>query len=207
MGQKNIAIINDMTGFGRCSLTVQIPIISALKIQPVIIPSSILSCHMQFPHYFIDDYTSKMNDYIQTYKDNQLQFDGIISGYLGNSKQVDIVIDFIQHFKNKETLVFVDPVMGDHGHLYSTIDKDMIKRMRELITYANIITPKVTELYALANEPHPSTDIDIEDINILCQKLWQKSLFIKELCVLCLESKRPWTATMPPLMYPTPLPR
>ncbi len=175
MGQKKIALINDMSGFGRCSLTVLIPLISALKIQTVPIPTAILSCHMQFPHHFIDDYTSKMNDYIQSYKDNHLEFDAIASGYLGSYEQADIVIDFIHHFKKENTIVFVDPVMGDHGHLYSTMNQHMILKMKELITYAHIITPNLTELCALTDTLY-NESLSFDCIREMCSKLCAKGI-------------------------------
>ncbi|MBR6455129.1 MAG: phosphomethylpyrimidine kinase, partial [Fibrobacter sp.] len=99
MFQKKIALINDVTGFGRCSIAVMAPIVSAMKIQAVTVPTAILSAHTQFPEYYFDDYTSKMHDYIQTYKDLNLHFDAIASGFLGSEEQVDIVIDFFKTFK------------------------------------------------------------------------------------------------------------
>ena len=110
--QKKIALINDVTGFGRCSIAVMAPIVSAMKIQAVTVPTAILSTHTQFPIFYFDDYTPKMRDYIQTYKDLELQFDAISTGFLGSEEQVDIVIDFIKYFKNEKNFVIVDPVMG-----------------------------------------------------------------------------------------------
>ena len=92
MPQKKIALINDYTGFGRCSVSVMAPIISAMKIQAVTVPTAILSAHTQFPEYFFDDYTSKMKDYIQTYKDIGLTFDAIATGFLGSEEQTDITV-------------------------------------------------------------------------------------------------------------------
>ncbi len=115
--QKKIALINDVTGFGRCSIAVMAPIVSAMKIQAVTVPTAILSTHTQFPIFYFDDYTPKMRDYIQTYKDMDLQFDAISTGFLGSEEQVDIVIDFIKYFKNEKNFVIVDPVMGDYGKL------------------------------------------------------------------------------------------
>ena len=80
--QKRIALINDVTGFGRCSITSQLPIVSAMKIQGVVVPTAILSTHTQFPIYYFDDYTPRMNQYIQTYKDLNLEFDAICTGFL-----------------------------------------------------------------------------------------------------------------------------
>lgn len=82
--QKKIALINDVTGFGRCSIAVMAPIVSAMKIQAVTVPTAILSTHTQFPIFYFDDYTPKMRDYIQTYKDLELQFDAISTGFLGS---------------------------------------------------------------------------------------------------------------------------
>ena len=96
--QKKIALINDLTGFGRCSTAVMAPIVSAMKIQAVAVPTAILSAHTQFPTYYFDDYTDRMKDYIQTYKDLKLDFDAISTGFLGSEQQVDIVLDFIRHF-------------------------------------------------------------------------------------------------------------
>ena len=118
--QKKIALINDLTGFGRCSTAVMAPIVSAMKIQAVAVPTAILSAHTQFPTYYFDDYTDRMKDYIQTYKDLKLDFDAISTGFLGSEQQVDIVLDFIRHFKTDRNFVIVDPVMGDYGKLYRT---------------------------------------------------------------------------------------
>ena len=92
--QKKIALINDLTGFGRCSTAVMAPIVSAMKIQAVAVPTAILSAHTQFPTYYFDDYTDRMKEYIQTYKDLKLDFDAISTGFLGSEQQVDIVLDF-----------------------------------------------------------------------------------------------------------------
>ena len=123
--QKKIALINDLTGFGRCSTAVMAPIVSAMKIQAVAVPTAILSAHTQFPTYYFDDYTDRMKDYIQTYKDLKLDFDAISTGFLGSEQQVDIVLDFIRHFKTDRNFVIVDPVMGDYGKLYRTYTKEM----------------------------------------------------------------------------------
>lgn len=130
--QKKIALINDLTGFGRCSTAVMAPIVSALRIQAVAVPTAILSAHTQFPTYYFDDYTDRMKDYIQTYKELKLDFDAISTGFLGSEQQVDIVLDFIRHFKTDRNFVIVDPVMGDYGKLYRTYTKEMCEKMKEL---------------------------------------------------------------------------
>ena len=147
--QKKIALINDLTGFGRCSTAVMAPIVSAMNIQAVAVPTAILSAHTQFPTYYFDDYTDRMKDYIQTYKDLKLDFDAISTGFLGSEQQVDIVLDFIRHFKTDRNFVIVDPVMGDYGKLYRTYTKEMCDKMKELVRYADIITPNLTEALLL----------------------------------------------------------
>ena len=107
MQQKKMALINDITGFGRCSVAVMAPIISAMKIQAVAIPTAILSTHTQFPEFYFDDYTPRMRQYIQTYKNLNMEFDGIATGFLGSEEQVDIVIDFIKTFRKEGSLVLV----------------------------------------------------------------------------------------------------
>ena len=143
--QKKIALINDITGFGRCSVAVMAPIISAMKIQAVAVPTAILSAHTQFPTYYFDDYTPRMRDYIQTYKDLNLNFDAIATGFLGSEEQVDIVDDFIRTFRDKSEFVLVDPVMGDYGQLYKTYTPQMCRKMKDLVCHADITTPNLTE--------------------------------------------------------------
>ena len=99
--QKKIAMINDLSGYGRCSLTVAIPIISAMKVQCCPIPTSILSNHTGFPVYFFDDYTGRMPGYIEKWKELDLSFDGIVSGFLGSEDQIGIVMDMIRDLDMK----------------------------------------------------------------------------------------------------------
>ena len=169
--QKRIALINDVTGFGRCSIAVMAPIVSAMKIQAVTVPTAILSTHTQFPVYYFDDYTAKMNDYIQTYKDIQLEVDAIATGFLGSKEQVDIVVDFIKNFKTQSSFVLVDPVMGDHGRLYATYTKEMCDKMKELVSYADIMTPNLTELVTLLDKEYPKTLPSLEELNEMCYEL------------------------------------
>ena len=171
MKQKKIALINDITGFGRCSIAVMAPIVSAMKIQAVPVPTAILSTHTQFPIYYFDDYTPKMRDYIQTYKDLDLTFDAIATGFLGSEEQVDIVIDFIERFKTKDNFVLVDPVMGDYGKLYKTYTPAMCKKMKELVKHADLLTPNLTELCTLLDMDYPDHRVSIDELEEMCEKL------------------------------------
>lgn len=152
--QKKIAVINDFSGFGRCSIAVALPIISTLKIQCCPLPTSIFSNHTGFDSFFFDDYTDKMPQYINEWKKLGLQFDGITSGFLGSKKQIEIVTQFFKDFKTKENIIIVDPVMGDYGKIYATYTKEMCEEMKKLVQYADIITPNITELCILTDTPY-----------------------------------------------------
>lgn len=171
MPQKKIALINDITGFGRCSIAVMAPIVSAMKIQSVVVPTAILSTHTQFSEYYFDDYTPKMRDYIQTYKNLDMTFDAIATGFLGSVEQVDIVVDFIKHFKKPGVFTLVDPVMGDYGKLYKTYTPELSAKMKDLVRYADILTPNLTELCALMDEDYHNGEFDAKALTAMCEKL------------------------------------
>ena len=157
MRQKRIALISDVTGFGRCSIAVELPIISALKIQACPLPTAILSVHTGFNNYFIDDYTDRMQRYIDSWKMNELKFDGIATGFLGSEAQISIVNKFIE--ENLNSFVMIDPVMGDHGRLYASYSKAMCVKMRELLKYADLVTPNLTEACELLGIVYPNEGI------------------------------------------------
>ena len=113
--QNKIAVINDLSGFGRCSLAVALPIISQMRVQCCPVPTSIFSAHTGFPAYFFDDYTDRMQPYIDKWKALDLHFNGILTGFLVSDRQIDIVENFIKDFKDDNTLVIIDPVIGDDG--------------------------------------------------------------------------------------------
>ena len=157
MKQKRIALINDMTGFGRCSITIELPIISALKIQVCPLPTSILSVHTGFNNYFFDDYTDRMQKYIDSWHINNLQFDAIATGFLGSESQIAIVNKFIEEHQSSQ--IMIDPVMGDHGRLYASYNKAMCLKMRELLNFADLVTPNLTEACELLGIAYPNNGI------------------------------------------------
>ena len=168
--QKKIAVINDFTGFGRCSLAVSIPIISSMKIQCCPIPTSILSNHTGFESFFFDDYTDKMESYIDEWKKLDLRFSGIATGFMGSKAQIKIVSDFIEYFANDNTIIVVDPVMGDYGKSYPTYTDELCGEMKKLVKYANILTPNLTEACIIADEPYEKKR-RMKDLKALAQKL------------------------------------
>ena len=157
MRQKKIALINDCTGFGRCSVSVELPIISALKIQVCPLPTAILSVHTGFKNYFMDDYTDRMKNYIDSWQKNNLEFDGVATGFLGSAEQIEIVGDFLK--KNSSALIMIDPVMGDHGKIYKSYTREMCRQMKKLLTFADLVTPNLTEACELLNLPYPADGI------------------------------------------------
>ena len=143
---KKVAAIHDLSGFGRASLTAIIPTLSSMGVQVCPLPTAILSNHTGgFECYSYVDLTDSMEEYIQMWKNLKLEFDCIYSGFLGSTRQINIVADFIDYFGTKDNLVVVDPVMGDNGKLYSSFTPEIVPEMRKLIAKADLITPNFTE--------------------------------------------------------------
>lgn len=170
MSTKKIAMINDISGFGHCSMAVSLPVISALKVQCCPVPTSIFSNHTGFKDYYSFNFTPYMKDYIDTWKKLELNFDGIYAGYLSSEEQIDIVRYFIENFRQENTKIIIDPVMGDNGKLYQCFTESMCNKIKELIKYANILTPNVTECAILTDTPFRN-DFTIDDIVIMIKQL------------------------------------
>lgn len=168
--QKKIAVINDFSGFGRCSLAVSLPIISALKVQCCPLPTSIFSNHTGFDSFYYTEFTEHMNDYIAEWKKLDLQFEGILTGYLGSPEQIDIVLHFLEQFKTKKTVTVIDPVMGDYGKLYPSYSPKLAERMEKLVPFADILTPNLTEACILTNTPYRA-DMAEQELEVLCRRL------------------------------------
>ncbi|ACA43496.1 pyridoxamine kinase [Clostridium botulinum] len=150
---KKVAAIHDISGYGRASLTTVIPIISLMGTQVCPIPTAVLSTHTGgFGSPEIIDLTDNLQAYINHWKSLNLDFNCIYSGYLGSVHQINIISSFIKYFKKKDTLVVIDPVMGDDCELYSAIDYEMVHKMREFIKLAHVITPNYTEACYLLNK-------------------------------------------------------
>lgn len=164
-----LAMINDIAGFGRCSTTVSLPVISVMKVQVCPVPTSVLSNHLGFPLCHFDDYTSHMRDYIKIWKELGLTFDGLYCGFLGNEEQIDIVREFVEMFR--PPLFLLDPVMGDHGRAYSSITETHVQKMKELLPLADIITPNITEACLLTGTPWKDGEWTLQELSGLCERL------------------------------------
>lgn len=169
---KKIAMINDIAGFGRCSTTVALPVISAMKVQACPVPTSVFSNHTGFPIYHFDDYTDNMTDYLDAWDKLGLSFDGILCGFLGSVRQIQIVEQFILKQANSP-LVILDPVMGDHGQAYHTITEEHCREMKKLIQYSDMITPNITEACLLTGTPYQDNGWVPSDIQNILRKLHQ----------------------------------
>ena len=182
--QKKIAVINDFCGFGRCSLAVSLPIISAMKLQCCPLPTSIFSNHTGYDSFYYTDFTAHMEAYMEQWEKLGLFFDGILTGFLGSVEQIDLVCAFMQRFKGENTVTVVDPVMGDDGVLYATYSPLLAQRMRELLQYADILTPNFTEACILTGRDYvedPSEELLLE----ICREL--HALGPKEIVISGLE--------------------
>lgn len=167
---KKIAAIHDLSGFGRASLTVVIPILSHMGYQVCPLPTAILSAHSEYPGFRSLDLTDFMPSCIQHWKELGLSFDAIYSGYLASERQMEIVRDFFRDFKNDHNFILVDPVLGDGGALYPGMEKNMVQGMRDLCAQAQVITPNLTEAAFLLGE-QKSDNIDFQTAVEWCKAL------------------------------------
>ena len=146
---KKIAVINDLSGFGRCSLTAAIPTISVMGIQPCPLPTAVLSAQTGFPSYYCDDYTEKMEHFRQEWEKMGVRFDGIYTGFVASETQIRRIFRFLDTFYGESTFLLVDPVMGDEGRVYKLFTPELLRRMKELALRADVVTPNLTELCLL----------------------------------------------------------
>lgn len=155
MSTPRVAAIHDMSGFGRCSLTIALPILSAMGVQCCPLPTAFLSTHTGgFKGFTFLDMTDEMPRVAAHWKSLGLEFQAIYSGFLGSARQIGIVENFIGDFRGADTLVVIDPVMGDHGQVYQTYTPAMCAGMARLAKRADVITPNLTEAALLLEVPY-----------------------------------------------------
>lgn len=155
MSTPRVAAIHDMSGFGRCSLTVAIPILSAMGIQCCPLPTAFLSTHTGgFEGFTFLDMTDELPKVAAHWKSLGLGFQAVYSGFLGSERQIAIVEDFLREFLGVDTAAVIDPVMGDHGTVYQTYTPAMCAGMARLAELADVITPNLTEAALLLGIPY-----------------------------------------------------
>lgn len=168
---KRIAAIHDLSGFGKCSLTVALPVISASGVECSCIPTAVLSTHTAIPRFCIQDLSAQMIPIARHWHELGLQFDGIYSGYLASPAQAQLLEAVITELKSEQTLVIIDPVMADNGEYYSALDDRMCQAFRRLCAVADVITPNMTEAALLAGVPYKAAPHSMEYVKTLLDQL------------------------------------
>ena len=141
---KRIVTIQDLSAVGKCSLTVALPIISAMGVECAVLPTAVLSTHTMFKGFTFHDLTDEMEPISRHWQEQELGFDAIYTGYLGSDRQIALVEDFFDRF-GKTAAIIVDPAMADNGKLYPAFQPEFAKRMAGLCGKADLILPNITE--------------------------------------------------------------
>lgn len=142
---KRIMTIQDISCVGKCSLTVALPIISAMGVEAGILPTAVLSTHTAFKNFTFHDLTNEIRPISKHWKDENIGFDAIYTGYLGSFEQIELVSEFFDAFKTDDNVIVIDPVMGDYGKLYAGFTEEFAAAMAKLCGKADIILPNMTE--------------------------------------------------------------
>lgn len=151
---KRVAAVNDLSGFGRCSLTVTIPILSAMGFQVCPVPTAVLSSHTGYPNPLIRDFSGDMEAYLAHWESLGLTFACGYTGFLGDQRQAKVLEPFLRRLKEQGALRLVDPAMADHGKLYSSCSPELIPAMARLVSLASVATPNLTEVCLLTGEDY-----------------------------------------------------
>ena len=156
---KRIVTIQDFSCVGKCSLTSVLPVISAAGVEACGIPTALLSNHTGFDTFYSKDLTEELVPIGRQLKREKIDFDAVYTGYIASIRQMELISEFIDDFKGKDTLIFVDPVMGDNGRIYSGLSEDYPQHLLKLCRKADILAPNLTEACLLLDReysPHIS---------------------------------------------------
>ena len=165
MPAPRIAAIHDLSCFGRCSLTIALPVLSAMGCQCCPLPTALLSAHTGISGFTFLDTTGEMRRISAHWSQLSLHFQAIYTGFLGSAPQINLVEDFLRRFHAPDTLLVMDPVMGDHGTPYKTCTPALRQGLRELVAQADVITPNLTEAAILLDTPyHESQTADASEL-------------------------------------------
>ncbi|ARK23404.1 pyridoxine kinase [Sporosarcina sp. P37] len=151
---KKVAVIQDLSSFGKCSLTAAIPVLSVMGAQACPLPTAVLSAQTEYPSYFCEDLTSAIPVFKDEWKKLGASFDGIHTGYITGEEQLRHILDFLEVFYTDETLLLVDPVLGDQGEAYNHFTDGLLEQMKVLAAQADIITPNITECCLLTGSSY-----------------------------------------------------
>lgn len=175
-----VAAVHDMCGYGKCSLGVAIPVLSAAGIDVCPVPTALFSAHTKFPVFYMHDTTEMLDEYLDAWREEHVDLDGIYSGFLGSAEQVAVIKRLYAEYPH--ALHIVDPVMGDGGVKYPTYTDELCAAMAELVDGADILTPNLTEASILTGIPYQGQDVSVEFIQQNANKLLEmgaKAVVIK----------------------------
>lgn len=176
MKQKRVVSVQDISCLGKCSLTVALPILSAMDTEACVIPTAVLSTHTGgFSGYTFRDLTSDIAPILRHWEKEGFDFDAIYTGYLGSAEQCKLMIDLFDRFGTENNLIFVDPAMADNGKLYAGFPPDFPQQMKEVCAKADIIDPNLTEACLMLGEEYPGKTGYSEE--------WVRTI-LKKLCAL-----------------------
>lgn len=153
-----VAAVHDLCGYGKCSLGIAIPVLSAAGIDVCPVPTSLFSAHTKFPKFYMHDTTAMLDDYLDAWREEGVELDGIYSGFLGSAEQVGAIRRLYREYPG--ALRIVDPVMGDGGEKYPTYTDEMCEAMKGLVDGANVLTPNLTEAAILTGMPYAGQNVD-----------------------------------------------
>ena len=178
---KRIVTVQDISCLGKCSLTVALPVISAMGIETSIIPTAVLSAHTIFERRTFRDLTNDIPKIDEHWKKEGFTFDAIYTGYLGSQKQIEIMLDFFNDFKSENNFILVDPVMADGGVLYDNFNSEFPRKMRMLCKKADVITPNLTEACLLTESEYKNKYDEkyIDDIIFKLSEIGAKNIVLK----------------------------
>ena len=155
-----VAAVHDMCGYGKCSLGVAIPVLSAAGVDVCPVPTALFSAHTKFPVFHMHDTTDMLEAYLDAWREENVELDGVYSGFLGSAEQVAVIQRLYREYPN--ALRIVDPVMGDGGVKYPTYTDELCKAMAALVDGADVLTPNLTEASILTGIPYEGQDVSIE---------------------------------------------
>jgi pyridoxine kinase len=168
---KRIVTVQDISCVGKCSLTVALPVISAMGVETAVLPTAVLSTHTAFKGFTFRDLTDDIEPVCSHWKQEKIKFDAIYTGYLGSFRQLDLVSKLFSDFKEKDTLIFVDPCMADNGKLYPGFTQEFAFAMAKLAASADVIVPNLTEASFMLGIPYKASGYDENYIKDILKKL------------------------------------
>lgn len=175
-----VAAVHDLCGYGKCSLGIAIPVLSAAGVDVCPVPTSLFSAHTMFPDFYMHDTTEMLRPYLDAWKKHGVELDGVYSGFLGSAEQVDAIKRMYADYP--DALRIVDPVMGDGGSRYPTYTEEMCDATRALVDGADILTPNLTEASILTGIAYEGQDVDETYVSAVCGRLLEmgaKSVVLK----------------------------